>query len=167
LKVTRDECNDQVIQGRRGQVYFDDPDLCLMVLDGEPAIRSKWKELGGNLWMGDISKNAQGKRVQDVKITGIPPEKLAIRMCRIKPKRIVSEAQKAVLDRARRLLPNPAQRQRQSVESSADAGVMVFKRRGSLAARRMASVDALLHRNQQNRSTATERMRSSVRPPDT
>ena len=42
-------------QGRRGQLYFDCPDLCLMVLDGPPAIRSKWKELGRNLWMGDIS----------------------------------------------------------------------------------------------------------------
>jgi len=27
-----------------------------MVLDGKPAIRSKWKALGGKLWMGDISK---------------------------------------------------------------------------------------------------------------
>ena len=53
-----------------------------MVLDGKPAIRSKWKALGGRLWMGDISKNAQGVRVQDVKITGIPFEnaRLAIRM---------------------------------------------------------------------------------------
>ena len=75
LKVTRDECNDQVIQGRRGQLYFDGAELCLMVLDGEPAIRSKWKELGGNLWMGDISPHPNiGKRVQDVKITNIPPE---------------------------------------------------------------------------------------------
>jgi len=40
-----------------------------MVLDGKPAIRSKWKALGG-LWMGDISKNDQGVRVQGVKITG-------------------------------------------------------------------------------------------------
>jgi hypothetical protein len=53
-----------------------------MVLDGKPAIRSKWKALGGKLWMGDISKNAEGKRVQDVKITGIPLEnaRAAIRM---------------------------------------------------------------------------------------
>jgi hypothetical protein len=45
LKVTRDECNDRVIQGRRGQRYFDGPELCLMVLDGKPANRSKWKAL--------------------------------------------------------------------------------------------------------------------------
>ena len=55
-------------------MYFNGAELCLMVLDGKPAIRSKWKVLGGTLWMGDISKNAQGVRVQDVKITGIPLE---------------------------------------------------------------------------------------------
>jgi len=60
LKATRDECNDRVIQGRRGQLYFDGGQLCLMVLDGKPAKRSKWKAPGGWLWMGDISKNAQG-----------------------------------------------------------------------------------------------------------
>jgi hypothetical protein len=92
LKVTRDECNDQIIPGRRGHLYFDGAELCPMVLAGKPAIRSKWKALGGKLWMGDISENAQGVRVQDVKITGIPLEnaRLAIRMCRIRPKRILS-----------------------------------------------------------------------------
>jgi hypothetical protein len=38
LKVTRDECNDQVIQGRRGHLDFDVTELCLVVLDGKPAI---------------------------------------------------------------------------------------------------------------------------------
>jgi hypothetical protein len=74
LKVRRDECNDQIIQGRRGHLYFDGGEFCLMVLDGKPAIRSKWEALVGSLWMGDTSKNAQGRRVQDVKITGIPLE---------------------------------------------------------------------------------------------
>ena len=92
LRVTRDECNDQVIQGKRGELYFDGFNLCLMVLDGKPAIASKWKALGGKLWMGDTSKNLKGVRVQDVKTTGIPVEnaKAAIRMCRIRPKRILS-----------------------------------------------------------------------------
>lgn len=45
---------------------------------------------GRHVWMGDISKNAQDVRVQDVKITGIPLENVrpAIRMCQIKPKRL-------------------------------------------------------------------------------
>jgi hypothetical protein len=87
LKVTRDECNDQIIQGRRGHLYFDGAELCLMVLDGKPAIPSKWKALGGKLWMGDKAQGAQ-----DVKVTGIPLEnaRAAIRMCRIRPKRILS-----------------------------------------------------------------------------
>ena len=71
LKVTRDECNDQIIQGRRGQLYFDGPELCLMVIDGEPAMKSRWAALGGKLWMGDISPHPKtGRRVQDVKING-------------------------------------------------------------------------------------------------
>ena len=63
-----------------------------MVLDGKPGIRSKWKALGGSLWLGDISKNAQGVRVQNVKITGIPLKnaRLAIQMCGIRQKRILN-----------------------------------------------------------------------------
>lgn len=80
---------------RLRRLYFDGVELCLMVLDGEPAMRSRWAALGGNLWMGDISKNTRGKRVQDVKITGIENARIAIRMCRIKQKRIMSEAQAA------------------------------------------------------------------------
>jgi hypothetical protein len=120
LKVTRDECNDQVIQGKRGQLYFDGPELCLMVLDGKPAIPPTWRALGGKLWLGDISKNVQGQRVQDVKITGIPLEnaKAAIRLCRIRQKRIMSEAQKAALDKARSFLPTLAQTHPLGVESS-------------------------------------------------
>lgn len=91
LKVTRDEYNDQVIQERRGHLHFDGAELCLTVLDGKPAIHSKWQALGGRLWMGDISKDTQGVRVQDVKIIGIPLEnaRLAIRMCRIRQSRIL------------------------------------------------------------------------------
>ena len=78
-----------------------------MVLDREPAIRSKWKVLGDSLWLGEINKNARGVRVQDVKITGIPLEnaRLAIQMCRIKPRRIMTDAQKPVLDKARSFQP--------------------------------------------------------------
>ena len=63
-----------------------------MVLDREPAIRSKWKVLGDSLWLGEINKNARGVRVQDVKITGIPLEnaRQAIRICRIRQKRILN-----------------------------------------------------------------------------
>ena len=94
-----------------------------MVLAGKPAIRSKWKALGGKLWISDISKNARGVRVQDVKITGIPLEnaRLAILMCQIKPKRIMTNAQKAALDKARSFLPPPAQKQSPGLESLGEA----------------------------------------------
>ncbi len=93
LHVRRDECNDQIIPGKRGHLYFDGDVLCLMVIDGKPALQSKWAECGGKLWMGDASPNAKGQRVQDVKIFGVENPKAAIRMCRIKPIRVMSEAQ--------------------------------------------------------------------------
>jgi hypothetical protein len=55
LKVTRDECNDQIIQGRRGHLYFDGAKLCLMILDGPVRARSVLEAIGGNLWTGDKS----------------------------------------------------------------------------------------------------------------
>ena len=57
LKITRDECNDQIIAGYRSHLYCDGNRLCRMVLDGQPANRSKWEGLGGELWMGDISRH--------------------------------------------------------------------------------------------------------------
>jgi len=91
-----------------------------VVLDGKPAIRSKWKALGGKLWMGDISKNAQGVRVQDVKITGIPLENARpiFRMS----KRVMTDAQRAVaiaaLEKAHRVVQSPPQTQPLGVEST-------------------------------------------------
>lgn len=94
LKVSRDECGDEIIQGRRGHLYFDCGDLCLMVTDGAVARRSAWAGLGGLLWLGDITGG-----VQDVSIRGIPLEsaKLAIRMCRISRRRVLSESHRKAL----------------------------------------------------------------------
>jgi hypothetical protein len=50
----------------------------MMVLDGHPANRSKWKELGGNLWMGDISRTPKGRRVQDVSFLSAASGRLAV-----------------------------------------------------------------------------------------
>jgi hypothetical protein len=55
LKISRDECNDEVIKGRRGHLYFDGPELCLMILDGPLRARSVLKAIGGKLWTGDKS----------------------------------------------------------------------------------------------------------------
>jgi len=104
LKIRLDACGDPVIYGSgRGaaerQLYFDKGELCLMILDGGLVKRGRWQELGAEpakLWLGDISREgSQG--VQDVKITGIPltRARLAIRLARVKLKRVMSDAQAA------------------------------------------------------------------------
>ena len=109
LRVRRDECNDQVIQGRWGHLYFDGDMLCLMALDRKPAKRSKWEGLGDEFWTGDISLDDHGKRCQDVKVTGITNPKAAIKMAGVKTIRVCSEARRAVLEKllekARAALP--------------------------------------------------------------
>lgn len=92
LPIALDECRDKIIPGKRGHLYFADGELCLMVIDGTPAIRSHWEMLGGRLWLGDISPNARGRRVQDVKVTGVPMEnaRTAIKMVRARQKRVLS-----------------------------------------------------------------------------
>ena len=93
LHVRCDECGDQIIPGKRGHIYFDAEVLCLMVTDGKPAQGSQWEKCGGKLWMGDISPDKTGQRVQDVKIFGLTNPKAAIRMCGIKTKKNASESQ--------------------------------------------------------------------------
>jgi hypothetical protein len=106
LHTRLDECGDKIIPGRPGrrdgtkcdrQLYFDGGELCLMILDGAPVVRRRWEALGGQLWLGDISQDSTGKRVQDVKVTGIAAAqaKLAIRLARAKPRRVMSPAQAA------------------------------------------------------------------------
>jgi hypothetical protein len=83
-----------------------------MVLDGRFSAARKWKALGGKLWLGDVGKIGAVK-IQDVKITGIPIEnaRAAIRMCQIKPKRILTDAQRAAaiaaLEKAHRVVQSP------------------------------------------------------------
>ena len=101
LRISRDECGDQIIQGRRGLLYMDNGSLCLMAVDRKLAIRSRWATLGGNLWMGDISPAPDGRRVQDVKIAGIAHPAAAFRMAGIFPIREMSEGQLANLAKAR------------------------------------------------------------------
>ncbi len=92
LRIARDECGDKIIRGKRGHLYFAGSELCLMVIDGTPAIRSHWESLGGKLWQGDISPNAHCRRVQDIKIESIPLQNAlaAIKMVRARQKRVLS-----------------------------------------------------------------------------
>jgi hypothetical protein len=104
LGLRKDACGDPVIYGSdRGaaerQLYFDNGELCLMILDGGRIQKSRWLELGtepAKLWLGDIAR--EGRRgIQDVKITGIPltRAKLAIRLARVKHRQNLTEEQLA------------------------------------------------------------------------
>jgi hypothetical protein len=117
LRITRDECGDKIIPGKRGHLYFAGGELCAMVIDGAPAKRSRWEALGGRLWLGDVSPNQAGRRVQDVKVGAIPPQKAqaAIEMVRCRQKRVLSaeelEASRKHMLKARESLskrPSPA-----------------------------------------------------------
>ena len=107
LGLRRDACGDPVIygtvskkrDGEKGerQLYFDGGELCLVILDCRPVIRRRWKELDARrLWLGDISPDGAGRRVQDVKVMGIPVEKakLAIQLAHVKHRQNLTEAQR-------------------------------------------------------------------------
>jgi hypothetical protein len=61
--------------------------------------RRLWAALGGKLWTGDTSPAANARRAQDVKIEGIPIEtaRAAIKLLRIRPKRVLSTEEREVL----------------------------------------------------------------------
>jgi hypothetical protein len=110
LRVSRDACGDPIIQGKRGHLYFDGEKLCAMFIDTPVIARRRLLAVAGaqgSLWLGDISRDRTGRRVQDIELRGIPPDKYhaAIQIVGAKPKRILSEAQKAVLEKARAASP--------------------------------------------------------------
>lgn len=95
LKIKVDECGDRIIPGSRGHLYFDGKELCLMVLDGRVSQSARWEALGAtSLWLG-TKTDLNGKPVQDVKVTGIPEKswKLAIKLAKVRIRKIMSESQ--------------------------------------------------------------------------
>jgi hypothetical protein len=106
LKISRDDCGDAVICGRRGKLYVDAGVVCAMWVDATPMMPSNLAKLGGTIWQGDISADDKG-RVQDAWVRGIRPEayELAIRLVGAKRRRVMSPAQRAVLEKARRANP--------------------------------------------------------------
>lgn len=78
------------------QLYFDDEALCLMIVDGAPVARRRWEALGGRLWMGEISRDSTGRRVQDVRLIDIPLAHagLAIRLAQAKRGQVLSDAER-------------------------------------------------------------------------
>ena len=103
LKISRDECGDSIIRGKRGHLYVEGGEICAMFTDASPMNRSRLETLGGRVWQGDISRGANGRRVQDAWVRGISPDafKLAIRLVGAKPRRVLSPAQREALEKAR------------------------------------------------------------------
>jgi hypothetical protein len=109
LKTSRDECGDAIIRGRLGHLYVDDGQLCAMWTDARPMSRFRLAALGGRPRQGDKTPVANGKYVQDTWVRGIDPEayRQAIALVGAKERRVMSPAQRDVLDRARLLIPRP------------------------------------------------------------
>ena len=86
LKITRDDCNDKIIAGPRGHLYVDEGVPCLMAMDTRHRASTTWQRLGGVVWIGDISLDAKGRKIEDVKIRGLVDVKGAIRLtgCRVR-----------------------------------------------------------------------------------
>jgi len=110
LKITRDECNDKVIEGSRGQLYVDAGQVCAIWLNAH-VNEKKLAGLGAKIWVGDYALDARRRRLRDAKVTGIPPEQIAraIRLTGTRVRREMtaeqSEAQRQRLKRARAAAP--------------------------------------------------------------
>jgi len=104
LKISRDECGEVNIRGKRGHIFVDAGAVCAMWTDAPPMLRSRLDKLGGKVWQGDIGRGAKGQRAQDAWVSGIQPEayNLAIRLVGVKKRRAMSPAQNAALEKARR-----------------------------------------------------------------
>jgi hypothetical protein len=103
LKVSRDECGDLIIRGKRGHLYVDSGALCAIWTDAPPMMQSRLAELGVTIWQGDIVRDAHGRRAQDAWVRGIRPEayKLALRLVRAKQRKAISPRQRAALEKGR------------------------------------------------------------------
>lgn len=122
LRVRRDECGDKIIPGKRGHLYVAGNEVCLMVVDGTVVRQSRWQNLGARtLWLGDITVNAAGVRVQDVKAEGIPEVnwKLATTLAKVRLKRTATEEQ---IQHLRSIKPPSTKTHLLSLESITDAG---------------------------------------------
>lgn len=112
LRVKLDECGDQIIEGRRGHLYFDGSQLCLMALDalvsGLPD--TALQALGGKLWIGSRWLDEKHRNHRDVKIQGIPEAnwKRAYKLMRCMPGRVLTEQERQIaIERLDRVRPVP------------------------------------------------------------
>jgi len=105
LKIRRDEAGEPIIPGRRGHLWWDAEGLCLMIVDGRPVSTRRLKDLVGDtgkVWLGTITLDDHGRRVQDVEVRGIRPERYtqAIKIAGCKARKRHPGASREVLARA-------------------------------------------------------------------
>ena len=62
------------VRGKRGHLYFDDGALSAMWIGAPPTNRTRLEGLRETFWQGDIGRDANGRRVQDVWVRGIRSE---------------------------------------------------------------------------------------------
>jgi hypothetical protein len=100
LSISQDDCGDDVIRGKHGHLYVDAGVVCAIWTNATPMKPSSLATLGGLFWQGNISPDAKGRRVQDAWVKGIRPEAFeqAIRLVGAKRRRVLSPAQRAVLE---------------------------------------------------------------------
>ena len=130
LKVTRDDATTRLSRVAAGVGLFRRP---RPLPDGSRWCAGHQIVLGGPRWealAGGYQQASQHRQARSGREDHRHPARkrpACYPQCRIKikPKRIMSEAQKAVLDKARSVLPNPPQKQPHAVKSSADLGVVV------------------------------------------
>ena len=121
--------NDSLlIRGRRGELYFDAGKLCLVALNtpvsgmSTEAIRG----LGGKWWVGEIWRDAGRRGFRDVKVQDIPEEnwKRAIKLCRVRTRRILSEDERAALGARLNSARRPSNPPIEILESCDSGGVI-------------------------------------------
>ena len=105
LKIRRDQAGDPIIPGRRGHLWWDAEGLCLMILDGRPILPRRLKDLVGDtakVWLGAMTLDDHGRRVQAVEVRGIRPERYreAIKIAGCKARKRHPGASREVLARA-------------------------------------------------------------------
>jgi hypothetical protein len=105
LKIRRDEAGDPIIPGLRGHLWWDAEGLCLRIVDGRPVSARRLKDLVGDtgkVWLGTMTLDDHGRRVQDVEVRGIRPERYsqAIKIAGCKARKRHPGASREVLARA-------------------------------------------------------------------
>jgi hypothetical protein len=72
-ETLRARLNTSIIKGRRGYLYIENDELCLVALNSCKSQDPRWVELDSKkLFVSKARRQKDGRRVQDVRAEGIP-----------------------------------------------------------------------------------------------